>query len=591
MPIARPRAGVSAARRAHLRLRHAALWVLGLATLGGCEPDAPADCTEPGIGRGPCCPLVLPGGERLAGVCIDQRCLRADQPGFDAPCELTADRGPPDAGLGDGTLDGPADSTPTDAHPLDDAATDGPPDGGRDAAPDPCRTVLCDPGERCDPLTGDCRSTRAGIPGGACAADSDCEVGRCLSEEASGGAVPGGYCSVECIADADCGRGHCLEAEGGRRCFESCDDVGRCRVGWVCAGDEGPGCRVDCRVAGCPGQGRCDDRAGLCRPPPIPCPYPCAVGESCEQARCVRQDGSCRTDYHCPSGQICHEAVCVPRPFTACDDDAACGDSQRCVPTDEGAVCLFACAVDDDCPIDRACRADLGACYYSVCGPTADNGDVLGPCGFGTGLDRDGTCLPFSTPGQAEGYCVEAGLAEPGQPCDEQIDGRTPAERAIRCRPGAVCYGDPDDPLDPERDWGARGVCAALCDPDGAGPCPAGTACVDFGEPDDPETPADETRVIGLCLEVQCRVIGEVGCPPGEACRPFGLGDDAGRCGAAGDVGAGGACRSADDCMEAALCVSRGAGTECLPLCDPEEPAGCAGRCYAEAGWGFGVCL
>ena len=135
--------------------------------------------------------------------------------------------------------------------------------------------------------------------------------------------------------------------------------------------------------------------------------------------------------------------------------------------------------------------------------------------------------------------------------------------------------------------WGAA-LCAA---PDG--PCPGDLeTCVDFGTPDDPDTAEDETRVIGLCLEAQCRVLEVGGCGAGERCRPFGLGDDAGRCGPAGAAGVGEPCASEDDCADVALCVSRGAGTECLRLCDPEDAAACGGgRCYAEVGWGFGVCL
>lgn len=564
----------------------ATLALLTLAAVAACDDEPTQACSQPGLGEGPCCVLSLPDGRALAGACIDGRCRHADQPGFDAPCN---GRPPPDAALADVTPEDVGADAEIDAQrPSDGSATDA--ELTADAAPDmasrPCRAVVCAPDERCVPETGECRSVREGIPGGACTTDEDCLSGRCLSEAASGGAVPGGYCSVPCEDDRDCGGGHCIDAAEGRLCFEACDDRGACRPGWTCAS---PGCRVDCRHVGCPGQGRCDSETGLCGPPEAECRYPCAVGESCEQARCVRLDGTCVTAYHCPSGERCLDGLCAAAEFAACADDAACGPGQRCVPLDEGGVCLAACAVDADCPLDRACRPDLGACYYTVCGPGTDNGALLDRCGFGTAGNREGTCLPFETPGDAPGYCVEAGLAAIGDPCDAQQDGRTPAETALRCAPGGVCHDDPDDPRHPMRDWARRGTCRALCTP--GEPCPDG-ACVDFGVADDPQTAEDESVVIGLCLAVECRVLGPPDCPGGQRCRPYALADDAGVCGPAGPVGAGGPCVSVDDCNDAALCVSRGGGTECLPLCDPMDPAACGGgRCYAEVGWGFGVCL
>jgi len=288
-------------------------------------------------------------------------------------------------------------------------------------------------------------------------------------------------------------------------------------------------------------------------------------------------------------GQRCLDGLCAAAEFTRCEADDACGPGGRCVPVGDGGVCLTGCAADDDCPIDRACRPDLGACYFTVCGPGTGNGALLGPCDFADDVARPGTCLPFETPGDAPGFCVEAGLAAPDEPCDGQADGRSIAERALRCRPGAICDGDPDDPLHPERDWSTRGRCVALCVP--GAPCDGGI-CVDFGAVDDPATAADDTVVLGLCLDVECRVLGAPDCVPGERCRPFGLADDAGRCSPSGPAVAGDACATTDDCADAALCVSRGAGTECLPLCDPQAADPCAGgRCYAEEGWGFGVCI
>lgn len=560
------------------------------ATLTGCPDESDRLCRQPGLGEGPCCALALPDGARLEGVCLDARCRRADQPGFDGPCDPDAqtpdadplDGAPPDAdaagsdAMRDAMRDAMSDTMP-------DGTTDGTTDATPDAGPAPCDGVVCEPGERCVPDTGECRR-RPARPGGPCAVDADCAAGRCLSEAQTEGAVPGGFCSVPCAADADCGAGACAPVEGGSVCFEPCDGTGRCRAGWTCVDDGARAwCRVDCRLVGCPGQGRCEAETGACRPPPAPCRHPCALGESCEQSRCVRLDGTCATTYHCPIGETCHAGRCVPAEASPCAGDFECADSQRCVPISEGeGVCLLRCATDDDCPIDRACRPDLAACAHTVCGPGTGNGALLGPCAFGTRGDREGTCLPFDTPGEAPGFCVEAGLAAPGEPCDAQVEGRAPADRAIRCRPGALCHGDPDDPLHPERDWDARGTCAALCAP--ADPaCPGDTACVDFGGGE---------RALGLCLPVECRVLDPGACGPGARCRPFGLDDDAGACGPAGQADVGRPCASIDDCADVALCVSRGAGTECLAICDPAEPGACGDRrCYVDDGWGYGVCL
>lgn len=578
-----------------MMLRAALLAALVAMLLGGCGVDE-RRCEGPGGALGPCCVLALPGGETLEGACLDGRCRRADHPALAPPCDgVDAADGGDRGGLADGGLVDASrdagdrrDGGGLDRGPASDrgAHDGGDPDGG-----DRCRAVVCDPGERCDPETGTCRSRRFGVPGGACMVDDDCVAGRCLTEAESGGAAPGGFCSVPCVDDGDCGFGACVEAADGRVCFEPCDDRDACRPGWTCRPDAArPICRVDCRVVGCPGQGRCDDETGVCGPPAVSCRYDCAVGEQCVDGRCVRVDGTCVTDYHCRRMvELCADGRCVPAEYSACDGDAACGAGQRCVPIEGGGGCLFACEADAACPADRVCRLDRGACVRPGCGGETGNGELLGECAFGG--DAPGTCIPYEvrTPGAAPGFCVEAGLAEPGEPCDAQSDGRDAVDRAVQCGPGAICRGDPDDPLDPMQRWGGRGTCAALCSP-GEGGCAAGR-CVDFGAVDDPGTPQDETRAVGLCLPVECEVLG-AGCAAGARCRAYGLTDRAGVCSPAGEAAAGEACGADDDCADEALCVSRGGGTECLPICDPADEAACGGRpCYADVGWQYGVCL
>ncbi len=576
------------------RLARVLAVALGLG-VAGCGVDE-RQCAGPGGALGPCCTLTLPGGVELEGACIDERCRRADQPALAPPCDGAGPGG--DGAIVDlGGADGGGDGAPSDggggddglapdAEGVDAGALDGGgPDGG-----DRCRVVVCDPGERCDPETGTCRSRQFGVPGGACDVDDDCATGRCLSEADSGGEAPGGFCAVPCVDDGDCGLGACVEAADGRVCFEPCDGRGACRAGWTCRPDAArPVCRVDCRVIGCPGQGRCDDETGVCGPPARACRYDCALGEQCLDGRCVRGDGTCVTDYHCRPTHICHDDRCVPAEYSPCDGEADCDPRQRCVAVEGGGGCLFACETDAACPADRVCRLDLGACVRPGCGGETGNGELLGGCAFGG--DAPGTCLPYEvrTPGAAPGFCVEAGLAAAGEPCDAQTDGRTALDRAVQCASGAICRGDPDDPLDPMQRWEGRGTCAALCAPD-VGGCAEGR-CVDFGAADDPETPEDEARVVGLCLPVECEVLAE-GCADDGRCRAYGLADRAGTCGPAGDAAAGEACRTDADCADEALCVSRGAGTECLVLCEPADADACGGRpCYADVGWRFGVCL
>lgn len=589
----------------HLRL------VLGAATLAvaalgmGCDRGGSTLCGPVDGEEGPCCVITLPGGETVSGACLDGRCRRADQPGLSPPCGESppgpeapdshlvdaqgldmarSDRG---AGDGDAAADGGLDGAPSDTMAADLAL---------DMAAGLCDDTVCEPGERCDPATGACVSRRLGIPGGPCESTDDCQAGVCLSEAESGGAVPGGFCAVPCDSNIPCGRGACLEAVDGPVCFEPCDDRGGCRPGWSCRPVPGRAegvCQLDCRVVGCPGQGRCDSETGACGPVAIECRYPCEVGESCEDGRCVRLDGTCETDYHCPlAEESCFAGRCSPLELTRCLDDGGCGPRQRCAAIDGGGGCLFACEVDSDCPPDRACRADLGVCDRVPCGAGTGNGALLGGCRLGAAA-RAGTCIPVESrpPGDpTPGFCVEAGILGADEPCDAQSRGRAVADRALQCASGLLCRDDPDDPLDPRGPGPGRGRCVALCEPGGA-PCLDPLACVNFGAVDDPDTVDDEGRTIGLCLEVECVVLaGE--CPREERCRAHGLTDPAGTCGPAGRIGAGGPCGAVDDCADEALCVFRGEGTVCLAICDPEAPAACGGGlCYSEPGWGYGLCL
>jgi len=180
-------------------------------------------------------------------------------------------------------------------------------------------------------------------------------------------------------------------------------------------------------------------------------------------------------------------------------------------------------------------------------------------------LDGPGTCLALPAPAPEPGVCVQAGEVPTGAPCDEVSEA---------CESGALCFGDPDDPLDPDPPDG-RGVCRRTCHPDGAGPCDE-ARCVRLG-----------VRPLGLCLPTDCSVSAN-DCGAGQHCRPYSLHDDAGRCGAARRLREG--CTGDDDCQDQAICVSRGDATLCLPLCVADED--CPNQsCFLDEGWAFGVCL
>jgi hypothetical protein len=271
------------------------------------------------------------------------------------------------------------------------------------------------------------------------------------------------------------------------------------------------------------------------------------------------------------------------------------------VPTNDpngGGLCLFACQNDDACDRDYACFPGLNVCYYTFCGPDQgnNNGRLYAGCQAGSAQQWAGTCLPLPV-GDPQaptpfGICLEAGNAAEGQPCDNQIAGRDAAARNLTCAPGALCFGDPDDPLDPNRDWDGRGACAGLCDPR-APACGAGRRCIDLSNEDDPNTAqSDETRYLGLCLQADCSISRD-DCGAGRHCRPYTLVADDGLCGAAGNAGIGQACERHADCAGQAFCANTGNGPICLQICNPAQANACPEglECFAQDGWAYGVCL
>ncbi|MCB9554361.1 MAG: hypothetical protein H6705_21225 [Myxococcales bacterium] len=335
-------------------------------------------------------------------------------------------------------------------------------------------------------------------------------------------------------------------------------------------------------------------------PSDIPCPYPCMAGEQCLGGYCVRDDGTCVTDYHCrPDRETCDEGRCVTAQFAECRSSNACAEDQECRsfsadPFAPG-ICIHPCAADADCPFSESCQPALGSiCYFEFCGPNTGNGTLYEDCGVGA---FPGTCYPLSE-GQARqgqpGYCIEAGTAAIGAPCDNGAEGRDEASAALRCVPGALCFGDADDPLDPSDPNDERGECVNLCDPRAPTTCTEDEFCLDFSQADDPNTALDETQHIGVCYRTDCDVFDDQ-CPDGQACRVLAVSSANGRCVPDGQVALGEPCATIDDCAGTSICGGNNRAEQvCIALCRPGVAGECPAEqfCFAgEAGQAIGFCI
>ena len=236
------------------------------------------------------------------------------------------------------------------------------------------------------------------------------------------------------------------------------------------------------------------------------------------------------------------------------------------------------------------------ACYFRVCGagPNGDdNGTVRGPCMTGSMAQWQGSCIPLSAATPTPGFCFEAGTVPEGGACDAQNDGRAPADRALQCGQGSICFDDPDDPQDPGQNFAGRGQCVRMCNP-AAPACNANRTCINFGQLDDPGTrDVDETLVQGFCLNTDCNVaVNE--CAGGQHCRPYSLVANEGACSPPGQTAHRQPCLRHTECAEQSFCGNTGSGPICLQVCNMGAPEpGCPDgeQCVQNQGWGFGVCL
>jgi len=603
------------------------------AVVGGCAAESTdeAPCKFGDI-VGTCCTPLDPSGapltrstangsEPILGVCNAQDLCQfgagaANQAPAEACGDIATERDmgrsirldaavepPPQGGAASGGA--PAGGEPSGGAPAGGDPSGGAPAGGEPAAP--CDGVSCPAGQACEPATGRCVSITppppAGEHAGPCTGDADCPAGdACLTEEASMGRVPGGFCRSECQSDRACGAGKaCLPAGQTDLCFDLCGDGVDCRDGWTCIEiDNGARgiCQPDCRVGGCDAGQVCNDASGQCE---VGCPYACGPAEQCTDGHCVRLNGTCDTDYHCEVGtQECRGGRCVTAQFSDCTNDPALCDAQTqtCINAGASSICLVACQTDDICPQHMGCIEGAQVCYYTLCGAAEGNGNVYGACSAGSAQQWAGTCLPLAVGDPAapgpEGLCLEAGSATEGRPCNSQATGRTAGDRAQQCGSGMLCYGDPDDALNPSLDFDATGTCATLCDPRAGRGCAGGRQCIDFSDRDDPATPAfDETRALGLCLTSDCRMAQGAACGAGRACRPFNLVTDLGACGPAGAAGIGERCTTSTDCADEAFCGDPGGGSVCIATCTADADCANGGMCVRnqEAGWAYGLCL
>jgi hypothetical protein len=436
-------------------------------------------------------------------------------------------------------------------------------------------------------------------PGDPCAGPADCAIGdRCIVDDGTPGRVLGGFCYRTCRGAADCTGGTlCVNSPQGPYCAQGCAGNTPCREGWQC--DVQPNglalCLTDCSVVGCERGNTCNLETLRCEPT---CPYACGAGETCTGGHCVRADGSCETDYHCPTGtQTCLNGRCATAEYAVCTGDPGiCDATQSCIVGQSDDYCLFACATNADCDQSRTCVDGQNFCYYAFCGPLYANGVLYGACSGAGEPAWTGTCIPLDDTTRAnggpEGICLEGGTAPVGAPCNLDAHARTPADVALRCEGGSYCNGDFDEALDPANDGGDLGTCALACDPVG-GVCPAQTRCVDFTSRDDASTPdRDETRPFGLCLATDCVVDAAAPdpCGPGRACRPLSIASDRGQCGNVGPAPFGAGCVSSAQCVAGAHCGDAGEGRVCLPLCDPAFPGCAPGEACTNVG-GFSLCL
>lgn len=275
--------------------------------------------------------------------------------------------------------------------------------------------------------------------------------------------------SGPCQADDDCGAGQvCREAV--------------CR----CAVDEG-----------CPTGQRCN-REGSCQAPPA-CRsnLDCSGDTRCDlgEGRCIASEGCVRT-LDCALGELCEEGRCVP----GCASDADCPLGRLC---QEGLRCELGCRDAAGCPLGESCVGE--ACFAGTL-----PGLCL-PCGGGADCSgREDWCLVNR--GFVRGRPETGAERECAPDCmgAREICPNGTTCRAITVRVTPPCTGDASCP-------GARQCEIVEGDPVGRCTCLRDADCLE-------RLPPFCTR-LGFCEAPAGRLCGsDLDCESVRACGPYGAG-------------------------------------------------------------------
>ncbi|MFW6369458.1 MAG: hypothetical protein ACOC0J_02630 [Myxococcota bacterium] len=289
-----------------------------------------------------------------------------------------------------------------------------------------CANVECDPGQECEPGTGEC------VPI-ICADDQDC-----------------GHQELECRDAA------CVPRCDGVQCeppYECQAATGEC-VGMACAADEDCGdttyecrdgiCTWKCENVQCPPESHCYPENGEC--------YGCS---------------ECEENAHCPGGMQCiyngcRRNECGPPDRPTCQGPSDCDAGHDCVETPIGSYCLKRCSSWSDCP-DTRCEYDYPEYMVGYCYPRQGQpAEYFGPCdAHGEG---DGVCVGPSLRGSRSlddpvGLCTAKGEIENGSACSRsEVNVANPYDPSTTCE--GVCQELEDG-----------GYCSAQCIFFGENPC------------------------------------------------------------------------------------------------------------------------
>jgi len=249
---------------------------------------------------------------------------------------------------------------------------------------DRCSDKSCGEGERCDPITGQCRE-------------------------------PFGLCETGCTVSSMCGDGPddiCLSVRGApdgeRMCATGCDPEA-----------ENPDCPVDYSCSPLDPEG--DPNRGVCFP----------IKGTCKE-RCADKD--------CPDGQNCNRLTgqCEEAQYGACEqgceNSGQCGGQQDLclnLPLADGPHCWLDCSgPNGSCPSGYQC-ATLSGSTVALCVPESMRCDTC----HGTDCFPGGACDPSSGMcTELDKDCTETGCAAEDEVCDP---------RSTDCvNIGRTCSGD-----------------------------------------------------------------------------------------------------------------------------------------------------